>query len=68
MIDVYIYRYPLPSKVKGVLLERDDYIVFVNEYLSETEQAKAIKHELKHIEYGHIYDLRNVGAVEREVG
>lgn len=65
-LDVYIYRIPLPTKVKGVILQRDETIIFVNEYLNESEQRKAIEHELKHYKHDHVYDLRSVGRVERD--
>lgn len=66
MNDVYIYKIPLPTKVRGVLLQREETIIFVNEYLNEREQRRAIEHELNHYEHDHVYDLRPVGTVERD--
>lgn len=67
MNDVYIYSVPLPMQVKGVTVQTPDCcIIFVNDYLSEREKRKAIRHELEHYEHDHVYDLRSVGYVEKD--
>lgn len=55
MNDVFIHRVSLPPKVKGLVVKRDDdYIVFINEALSDAEQQKAVRHELQHIMHVHL--------------
>jgi hypothetical protein len=67
MNDVFIYKVPLPAKIKGAtILKDDDYIVFINELLSEISQEKALNHELRHIKHNHLYDLRSVKVCEVE--
>lgn len=67
MGEVYIYAVALPSKVKGVTIERlNDIIVFVNANLTEEEQNKAAKHELRHVERCHVRDMRGVAELEIE--
>lgn len=65
-MDLYIYAVPLPAKVKGVLVQKEEAIIFVNDYLTEEEQRKAIAHELSHYKFDHVYDMRSVGRVEQE--
>ena len=67
MEQVYIYAAPLPSKVKGVIVERlNDIIIFVNENLSDEEQKAAAEHELRHFREAHVWDIRGVGELEGE--
>ena len=57
MGDTYIYTVALPGHVKGVTVLKDsDYIVLINEALSEREREKALQHELRHIKKNHLYD------------
>lgn len=66
MDNVYVYRIPLPGKVKGLtVLKNGDYIVFINENLCEETQNIALQHELRHIKYNHLYnDCINVPICE----
>ena len=68
MDDVYAYYVWLPGKVRGVTVRKDgDYIVFINEYISDDERKKVLKHELKHIRYNHLYnDCLAVCLCEKE--
>lgn len=68
MDDVYAYYVWLPGKVKGATVRKDgDYIVFINEALSEDERNNVLKHELKHVRYNHLYnDCIAVCLCERE--
>ena len=55
MNDIFIHRVSLPPKVKGLVVKRnDDYIVFINEALSDAEQQKAVRHELEHLRQVHL--------------
>lgn len=57
MGDVYAYYVPFPGKIKGLtVLKEGDYIVFINEALSDEERKKALGHETRHINYKHLYD------------
>jgi Zn-dependent peptidase ImmA (M78 family) len=68
MQDIFIYNIAMPSKIEGLTLYRDnDYIVLVNNQLSQETQNRAIQHEISHINENHIYDCRNVGICEMEV-
>ena len=68
MNEVYIYKVPLPGKIKGcVAVKDDDYIVFINESLSEEQGKKALDHELDHIRKRHQYTEKPAVQCEREV-
>ena len=66
---VYIYTVDLPSSVNGVtVVKNGDYIVFINQNKCLAKQKLALKHELKHINRGHLYsDIKFVGDCENEV-
>jgi len=54
--EYYIRRIAFPnSAVKAATFPNDDgtYDIYVNARLSESEQQKAIEHELRHIRLGH---------------
>jgi len=56
MDDVYAYYVSLPM-VRGVtVMKCGDYIVFINESLSIDERKITLKHEIRHINYNHLYD------------
>ena len=69
MGEVFIYNVPLPPKVNGLVVKRDDdYIVFINEALSEAEQRRAVLHELSHISDAHIeQDIFSAAECESEI-
>lgn len=69
MGEVFIHRVQLPPKVNGMVIKRnDDYIVFINEALSNAEQEKAVLHELTHIKSAHFeQDLRDAAECESEI-
>lgn len=66
---VYIYTVDLPSSVNGVTVVKNGaYIVFINQNKCLAKQKLALKHELKHINRGHLYsDIKFVGDCENEV-
>ena len=69
MGDVFIKKAPLPAKIRGVTIVRDDdYIVIVNENLSPSARRNAIQHEIRHIKRGHFYSDDTVGYNEQDVG
>lgn len=69
MGDVFIKKAPLPAKIRGVTIVRDDdYIVIVNENLSPSACRKAVQHEIRHIKRGHFYSDDTVGRNEQDVG
>ncbi len=43
----------------------DNYLIIINSRLSEEEQAETLKHELYHIEHGHLH-LKNPDVNELE--
>lgn len=69
MNDIFVYKVPLPTGANGVTVSKDgDYLVFVNSNLCQSKIDEAIKHELKHIELGHLYDeIKYVCRCEREI-
>ena len=69
MGDVFIHRVALPPKVKGLIIKRnDDYIIFINEALSDAEQRKAILHELSHLENYHLeQDILSAPECENQI-
>lgn len=66
---VYIYTVDLPSSANGVtVVKNGDYIVFINQNKCLAKQKLALKHELKHINRGHLYsDIKFVGDCENGV-
>jgi len=67
--DVFIKKAPLPAKIRGVTIVRDDdYIVIVNENLSPSACRKAVQHEIRHIKRGHFYSDDTAGRNEQDVG
>lgn len=69
MGDVFIHRVALPPKVNGLVVKRnDDYIVFVNETLSEKAQHETVKHELGHLKKVHLeQDILSAAECESEI-
>ena len=66
MGDVFIKKAPLPAKIRGVTIVRDDdYIVIVNENLSPSACRIAVQHEIRH---GHFYSDDTAGRNEQDVG
>ena len=69
MGDVFIKKAPLPAKIRGVTIGRDDdYIVIVNENLSPSARRKAVQHEIRHIKRGHFYSDDTASRNEQDVG
>lgn len=69
MQNVFIRKAPLPAKIRGVTIVRDDdYIVIVNENLSPSARRKAVQHEIRHIKRGHFYSEDPAGYIEQDVG
>jgi hypothetical protein len=69
MQDIYIYTVPMPSKIEGITVyKNNDYIVLINNELNKETQDRAIQHEIKHINQNHLYDYRSVELCEVEAG
>lgn len=57
-VDFFIHfvKFPTNEQAACVTVNRDGtYTILVNQEVSESRQRKAIQHELKHIEDGHLY-------------
>lgn len=54
-MDVFVYTFPLPGKVKEVVTQNEDgsYTVFIKESLSPADRARALAHARRHIECLH---------------
>ena len=64
-----IHLLPFPPAVLAAVVALDDgtYDVFLNDALSLDLQRKALRHELRHIDKGHLYnDILTVEDMEKE--
>ena len=55
-----IYR-ALPIGIHGAVMElkpNSEYLVLIDNTITEEEQAESLRHELYHIEHGHFEDIR----------
>lgn len=68
MSDVFAYLIPLPRNIDGLVCTKgDDIIIFIRESLCPERQQETLKHELNHINLGHLYDdIKMVGSCEAE--
>ena len=66
--DVFIRYIGLPTTVNAVTLPDEDgnYNVYINARLLKEEQELALRHELYHINNGHIYNYTPVADCEDE--
>lgn len=56
--EYFIRRLPFPNRsVRAATFPNDDgtFDIYVNTLLSESEQQRALEHELRHIRLGHFY-------------
>lgn len=54
-----IYR-PLPIGIQGAVIELEpnsEYLVLIDNTITEEEQAEALRHELYHLEHGHFEEI-----------
>lgn len=65
--EYYIRRLPFPNRsVHAATYPNDDgtFDIYINTLLSESEQQRALEHELRHIRLGHFYS--DAPLAERE--
>ena len=69
MDDIIVRIIDAPPAFKGCVKKdsNGDLNVYINGRLSEWEKRKAYEHEMRHIEYGHLYnDMLTVEEKEKE--
>ena len=67
--EYHIHLLSFPPSVLAAVVALDDgtYDVFINDALPRQLQLKALRHELRHIEKGHLHnDVLTVEDMERE--
>ncbi|MDD4565531.1 MAG: hypothetical protein PHE79_08700 [Eubacteriales bacterium] len=70
MNDIFIQEIRMPYKVRAMIMldrENDDYVIYVNDYLSEEARLRAIEHEREHIGKGHLYSELSLVEIERSM-
>jgi len=65
--DINVVLMPFPTKIKEAVTPNPDatYTIFLNSRLSQSEQEKAYRHALFHIENGDFERVRSVGEIEK---
>lgn len=67
--EYYIRRLPFPNRsVRAATFPNDDgtFDIYINTLLSESEQQRALEHELRHIRLGHFYSDAPLSEKEAE--
>ena len=66
--DVFVRYIDLPTTVNAVTLPDEDgnYNVYINARLLREQQEVALRHELYHIDHGHIYNYKPVTDCEEK--
>lgn len=66
--DVIIRQIALPYTIKGVTLPNNDgtYSIYINTTIPQEQQEKALRHELTHVDKGHLHDPYSVADNEAE--
>lgn len=69
MGDTFVYAIPMCKSINGVtVVQNGDYLIFINSNKCPDKQQEALRHELEHIERGHLYDeVKLIGDCENEV-
>ena len=68
MVNIYIYRVPLPNGVKEMVMpdvDDDGFTMYINEKLSDENALKAYQHALKHIE-NNDFEKSDVDEIEAQ--
>ena len=65
--DYRVYLIDLPTDVRGAIrIDEDGFAsIYINCRLSYVEQARALRHELRHLRRDDIYNMRSIRCVER---
>lgn len=67
--EYYVRRLPFPNRsVRAATFLNDDgtYDIYVNTLLTDSEQQRALEHELRHIRLGHFYSDAPIAEKEAE--
>ena len=68
MNDVFIHEVRMPYSVRAMVIldqENGDYVIYVNDYLSEEAKLRAIEHEKMHIMRGDLHSQETVINIEK---
>lgn len=66
--DIYIHETRLPYKIRAMVMAEGhsgDYVICVNDYLSDEAKLKAIEHEMRHIKEEHLYSEECAVNIEK---
>ena len=67
MYAVHVVNLPCTVLAAVAATDSDAYHVFINDALMPALRQKALEHELRHIDAGHLYnDVLTVSDMERE--
>lgn len=66
-LDYRVYIIALPGTVRAaVRIDSDGFAsIYINASLSMAEQAKAFKHEMRHLRRGDMFNFRSIRQIER---
>ena len=66
MDDVFVYLIDMPSNIReSVVPCLDGYTIYINKDIAQSEQEKAYRHALKHIEHMD-FEKHDVNTIESE--
>ena len=62
-----VYIVPLPRRIQGcVRLDPEGFAsIYINAYLSRSQQFATLNHELRHLRRNDMYSARSIRQVER---
>ena len=68
MGEVFVRKVALPGKIRGatVVDKNGDFIIFINENLSDMSCQSALVHELMHLRMSHFSSEHSVACNEKE--
>lgn len=66
--DCYVTVCPMPPHIKGLVKEVVDVqVILINEVLSDEAKAKALQHELKHLQRDDLHRDATIEEIEDDM-
>ena len=66
--DCYVTVCPMPSHIKGLVKEVVDVqVILINEVLSDEAKAKALQHELRHLQRDDLHRDATIEEIEDDL-
>ena len=66
--DCYVTVCPMPPHIKGLVKEVvDAQVILINEVLSDEAKAKALQHELKHLQRDDLHRDATIEEIEDDM-